>query len=70
MAAIETLSNGKQYVKEVFDKVKKRNPNEPEFHQAVIEILESLTPVFDKHPQYMQEGILRKNCGTRKTNHV
>ncbi len=60
MATVETLSNGKQYVKEVFDQVKKRNPNELEFHQAVIEILESLTPVFDKHPQYMQEGILER----------
>src|SRR3954470_14535570 len=60
MVAVETLSNGKQYVKEVFDQVKKRNPNEPEFHQAVIEILESLTPVFDKHPRYMQEGILER----------
>jgi glutamate dehydrogenase (NADP+) len=60
MATVETRSNGKQYVKEVFDQVKKRNPNEPEFHQAVIEILESLTPVFDKHPQYMQEGILER----------
>ena len=60
MATVESKTIGEQYVKAVFEKVKKRNPNEPEFHQAVKEILESLTPVFDKHPKYMEEGILER----------
>src|SRR6476661_581958 len=60
LATAETKTIGEQYVKSVFEKVKKRNPNEPEFHQAVKEILESLTPVFDKHPQYMEKGILER----------
>jgi glutamate dehydrogenase (NADP+) len=60
LATVESQTIGEQYVKAVFEKVKKRNPNEPEFHQAVKEILESLTPVFDKHPHYMEEGILER----------
>jgi glutamate dehydrogenase (NADP+) len=60
VSVLETKSAGEQYVKSVYETVKKRNPNEPEFHQAVKEILESLTPVFDKHPHYMEEGILER----------
>ena len=60
MAILETTTTGVQYVKKVYEMVKKRNPNEPEFQQAVKEILDSLTPVFDKHPHYMEEGILER----------
>ena len=45
MATLETTTTGAQYVKKVFETVKKRNPNEPEFHQAVKEIFDSLIPV-------------------------
>jgi len=38
----------------------KRNPNEPEFHQAVKEVLESLEPVIERHPEYVQAGILER----------
>ena len=37
------------YVKESFDRVKLRDPDQPEFHQAVWEVLETLEPVFEKH---------------------
>ncbi|MGG1398888.1 NADP-specific glutamate dehydrogenase [Bacillus salipaludis] len=50
----------KEYVKEVFEMVKKRNPYENEFHQAVKEITDSLIPVFAKYPKYMQHGILER----------
>ncbi|TDK63875.1 NADP-specific glutamate dehydrogenase [Bacillus salipaludis] len=65
MAAIEEVNQvelllAKEYVKEVFEMVKKRNPNEDEFHQAVKEITESLIPVFAKYPKYMQHGILER----------
>ncbi len=39
---------------------KKRNPNESEFHQAVKEIFDSLVPVFEKQPLYMEQGILER----------
>ncbi len=43
----------------VYEQVLKRNPGEPEFHQAVKEILESLGPVLEKHPEYIKAGILQ-----------
>jgi len=48
------------YVNTVFEKVKKRNPYEAEFHQAVEEIFDSLIPVFSKHPKYMEHNILER----------
>lgn len=39
------------------DQVIKRNPYEPEFHQAVKEVLESLEPVAAKHPEWVSAGI-------------
>lgn len=41
----------------VYEQVVKRNPGEPEFHQAVKEVLESLEPVAEKHPEYVKAGI-------------
>lgn len=41
----------------VIEQVMKRNPNEPEFHQAVKEVLESLEPVAERHPEYVKAGI-------------
>lgn len=38
--------------------VKKRNPGEPEFHQAVLEVLETLEPVIEAHPEYVEAGII------------
>ncbi|GHU98617.1 glutamate dehydrogenase [Clostridia bacterium] len=46
------------YLQGVLETVKKRNPNEPEFQQAVTEVLESLEPVIEKHPEYQKAGIM------------
>jgi len=48
------------YVQQVLDQVIQRNPSEPEFHQAVKEVLESLAPVFEQRPQYAEAGILER----------
>ena len=40
-------------VKSVYDSVIARDPNQPEFHQAVEEVLESLSPVIEEYPEYM-----------------
>ena len=45
------------YINEVLDKVITTNPNEPEFHQAVEEVLESLEPIVSEH-----EDLYRKNA--------
>ncbi|MGN0570145.1 MAG: NADP-specific glutamate dehydrogenase [Candidatus Fimenecus sp.] len=47
-----------QYLIELVETVKKRNPNEPEFLQAVEEVLESLEPVIDKHPEFIEKGVM------------
>lgn len=54
------LESAKQYVNEVYETVKKRNPGENEFHQAVKEILDSLAPVFAKHDKYRNNAILER----------
>ena len=49
------------YVDEVLDKVVKENPNEPEFHQAVKEVLESLRPVVEANEeQYRRDALLER----------
>ncbi|HUD71439.1 MAG TPA: NADP-specific glutamate dehydrogenase [Dongiaceae bacterium] len=48
------------YVKELLADVKAKNPAEPEFHQAVEEVAESLVPVLDKHPEYRSARILER----------
>jgi glutamate dehydrogenase (NADP+) len=52
--------DAKTYVQSVIENVKKRNPNEPEFLQTVEEVLNSLTPVMEKHPEYIKENLLER----------
>ncbi len=47
-----------QYLKDLLERVKARNSGEPEFHQAVMEVLESLEPVIEKHPEYVESGVI------------
>ncbi|MEJ8554759.1 NADP-specific glutamate dehydrogenase [Tepidibacter sp. Z1-5] len=44
----------------ILEQVKKRNPGEVEFHQAVEEVLESLKPVVEKHPEFIESGLLER----------
>ncbi len=39
---------------QAFEGVKRRDPDQPEFHQAVLEVLESLGPVIESHPEYLE----------------
>ena len=55
-----TNQSAREYVNHVFETVKRRNPNESEFHQAVEEIFESLVPVFEQNPAYMEHNILER----------
>ena len=45
-------------VDEFTSHVKARNPNEPEFHQAVEEVVESIWPVVEQNPRYRAANIL------------
>lgn len=46
----------------VFDEVLARNPGEVEFHQAVREVFDSLGPVLQKNPQYVDAAVLERIC--------
>ena len=49
------------YVDEVIDLVIRENPNEPEFHQAVREVLDSLRPVVEEHEDaYRRDALLER----------
>lgn len=48
------------YVQTVLENLKKQNPNEPEFHQAATEILSTIAPVIEKHPEYEAAGLLER----------
>jgi len=54
------LQAAEEYVNNVYELVKQRNPHESEFHQAVKEIFLSLTTVFAKYPQYIEHNILER----------
>jgi glutamate dehydrogenase (NADP+) len=49
-----------EYVKDLMAEVKAKNPAEPEFHQAVMEVAESLALVFERHPEYRAAKILER----------
>ena len=46
----------------LYNTVLQRNAGEPEFHQAVHEVLTSLAPVVDKHPEYAEASIIERLC--------
>ncbi|MGL4772070.1 MAG: NADP-specific glutamate dehydrogenase [Clostridium sp.] len=52
--------NGRQYVDNVLEMVQKRNKGEAEFLDAITEVLNSLVPVFDKNPEFIEAGVLER----------
>ena len=47
-------------INELIEKVKVKNPGEPEFHQAVKEVLETLEPTVKKHPEFVKAKIYER----------
>ena len=43
-----------QFVQDIMGVVTFRNPGEPEFHQAVQEVVESIAPIVVKHPEFIR----------------
>lgn len=48
------------HIEGIYEKVVEKNPGEKEFHQAVREVLESLQPAIDKHPEFVKYKILER----------
>ena len=46
-----------EYVKSLMEEVIAKNPSEPEFHQAVEEVAESIAIVLERHPEYRKAKI-------------
>ena len=49
-----------QFVQDIMGVVTFRNPGEPEFHQAVQEVVESIAPIVVKHPEFMKMRIVER----------
>ena len=54
------MSFKNQYLNELMERVVKRNANEPEFHQTVKEVLESIEPVVEARPELIKSGVLER----------
>src|SRR6201993_3426319 len=59
MTPPEVKTSG-DYIEQVMASVKAKNPAEPEFHQAVQEVFESLRLVLQRHPEYREARILER----------
>ncbi|MUK88685.1 NADP-specific glutamate dehydrogenase [Ornithinibacillus sp. L9] len=60
LTEINTSVEVQNYIDHVFEKVKRRDPNEEEFHQAVYVIFKSIKPVLMKNPAYIKHNILER----------
>ena len=49
-----------EYLNKLYAEVEKRNPGEPEFHQTVKEVFESIEPVVEARPEYITSGVLAR----------
>ena len=49
-----------EYLKKVIKEVETKNPNEPEFLQAVKEVFATVEPILDKHPEFEKLAILER----------
>jgi glutamate dehydrogenase (NADP+) len=50
------------HITDVIAKVKAKNPGEPEFHQAVEEVMKTLEPTVAKHPEFVKAKIYERIC--------
>lgn len=49
-------------IEQIYEQVVRRNPGELEFHQAVKEVLDTLSPVLLKYPQYADHKVIERIC--------
>ncbi|MFJ2932208.1 NADP-specific glutamate dehydrogenase [Streptomyces sp. NPDC087219] len=54
--------NVSAHMEAVYAEVRRRNPGEAEFHQAAAEVLDSLAPAIERHPEYVETAILERLC--------
>ncbi|WP_283680239.1 NADP-specific glutamate dehydrogenase [Lentilactobacillus sp. Marseille-Q4993] len=54
------MSNVKSYIESVKDEIQRRDPNQPEFQQAVFTVLDTLEPTLEEHPEWVEADILSR----------
>lgn len=54
------MEQSQKVIDQVMAQIKRRDPHELEFHQAVLEVLETLKPVIEKHPEFVEAGLLSR----------
>jgi glutamate dehydrogenase (NADP+) len=57
----------KQYIADVLELVRRQNAEQPEFLQAIAEVLESVAPVFERRPHYRDQAILERMVEPERT---
>ncbi|MCA1739912.1 MAG: glutamate dehydrogenase, partial [Actinobacteria bacterium] len=55
---VDTKTN----IESICEEVVNRNSGEPEFHQAVREVVNSLGPVIEKHPEFVEAKVIERLC--------
>ena len=53
--------------RDLIDQVKLKNPNEPEFLQAVEEVVENIVPIFEKNDKYLKHNIVGRLTEPERT---
>ena len=56
------MATASERIEHIYNQVTQRNPGETEFHQALREVLETLGPVLEKHPEYAEHKIIERIC--------
>lgn len=52
------MANVEQYIAQVKAQIQQRDPNQEEFQEAAFEVLDTLVPVLEKHPEYVAQNLL------------
>ena len=65
--SLRTSIDGSTIIKEVISSLIKRDPDQTEFHQAAREILESLVPVIEAHPEFADNSLLERLVEPERT---
>src|SRR5699024_12357472 len=62
MSHLAEIAHSHPGVRSAYEHVVRRNPNEPEFQQAVFKVLDCLSPALASHPEYVEQRILERLC--------
>lgn len=56
------MTTQSETVSSIYQQIVDRTPGEPEFHQALFEVLETLSPALEKHPEYTHHKVIERLC--------